>query len=86
MTIPGVVGFRRGGLWREFSITFSTCAYVRTFLTKTPNNPPHHQTHHRPAAWRFLFLRAAIPGTWLRAFGGGLKDGTIPLVSAFLLT
>ena len=46
MTIPGVVGFRRGGLWREFFITFSTYAYVRTFLIKTPNNPPHHPTHH----------------------------------------
>lgn len=46
MTIRGVVGFRRGGLWREFFTTFSTYAYVRTFLIKTPNNPPHHQTHH----------------------------------------
>ena len=40
MRIPGVVGFRRGGLWREFFITFSTYAYMRTFLIKTPNNPP----------------------------------------------
>ena len=47
MTIRGVVGFRRGGLWREFFITFSTYAYMRTILIKTPNNPPHHQTHHR---------------------------------------
>ena len=47
MTIPRRGGFRRGGLWREFFITFSTYAYMRTFLIKTPNNPPHQQTHHR---------------------------------------
>lgn len=86
MTIPGVVGFRRGGLWREFFITFSTYAYVRTLLTNTPNNPPHHPTHHRLPAGESLFLRGAIPGTWLRALGGGLHGGTFPLVSAVVLT
>lgn len=85
MTIPGVVGFRRGGLWREFFITFSTYAYVRTFLIKTPNNPPHHQTHHRLPARESLFLRGAILGTWLQMDGRRWNGGTIQLVSAVLL-
>ena len=75
MTIPGVVGFRRGGLWREFFITFSTYAYVRTFLIKTPNNPPHHQTHHRPAEWGFFSSetqRFSGPGRRGTAGGGML--------------
>ena len=63
MTIPGVVGFRRGGLWREFFITFSTYAYMRTFLRKTPNNPPHHQTHHRRRHGNSFLRGAAVPGT-----------------------
>lgn len=71
MTIRGVVGFRRGGLWREFFNTFSTYAYVRTFLIKTPNNPPHHQTHHgRPGSCYSSEKRFQGPGWRLSAAGG----------------
>lgn len=72
MTIRGVVGFRRGGLWREFFITFSTYAYVRTFLRKTPNNPPHHQTHHkRRGSFYSSEERFSGPGC-KRTAGGGM--------------
>ncbi len=59
MTFAGVVGFRRGELWRGIFITFSIYAYMRTFLRKCHNNPPQLLTHHRPAAWGFSFLRGA---------------------------
>lgn len=71
MRIPGVVGFRRGGLWRGFFKTFSTYAYMRTFLTKTPNNPPRHQTHHgRPGSFYSSEKRFRGPGCGAFAAGG----------------
>jgi hypothetical protein len=69
--IPGVVGFRRGGLWREFFKTFSTYAYMRTFLIKnpqqptTPANPPQAGTFY-PCEERF-----SGPGC-KRTAGGGM--------------
>ena len=70
MTIRGVVGFRRGGLWREFFKTFSTYACMRTFLIKTPNNPPHHQTHHRRRG-SFYSSEARFSGPGCKRTAGG---------------
>lgn len=79
MTILRCGGFPA---WRVVVGILHNFLHLRVRENVFEKNPQQPTTGAKPTT---LFLRGAIPGTWLRTLGGGLKDGTIPLVSVVLL-